>query len=1256
MIHVITLNANGLNLDRAKRRQIYQWFCNQNAHVLFIQETHYTNEIIKNHDISDWPEGVSYHSCGASNSRGVSILFKSSVNVNVINTHTDDKGRMLLLNTVIDDHKVTFMNIYAPNNDKERYLFYNKVFKKIDQHVQDDHALILGGDFNTCLNQAEDKEGGIKCVKKDAKYLNEQMRKRNLLDIWRTFNPAKRQYTYRQNTPLVRTRIDFFLVSNVLVDIVNLCDIRPSVRSDHQAVSLKLQFNTDKRGPGVWKLNTSVLHDVAYIKGIHDIINDVNANAESIDDDHLLWEYCKVQIKEFSIRYCVTKHQQKQQVENNLVTYLKGLNAIQYPDASIINEIERVNGILNMMYENAVKGQMVRSRVRWYEEGEKSSAYFLGLEKYHATKKSITKLKLSDDTVVTKQSDILKEEESFYSSLYTSANVESDDIKKYLDTVTFPVTLTIDEQGKCEGLLTHSECKDAVDQLKMSKSPGCDGLPAEFYKVFWSCIHTLVINSLNHSFTKGHMSTTQKRAIISLIYKKGDKMHLKNWRPISLLNTDYKILSVILANRLKKVISKVISTDQTGYIKGRFIGTNVRLIDDIINLCINEHQSAAVLFVDFEKAFDMVEWSFVVQTLMKFNFGSTFINWITVMYSDIESSVLNLGWKTKFFRLSRGLRQGCPLSALLFILVTEVLALNIRQDDSITGIILHENGDTKCEMRISQYADDTTLFCSTKDSLDNTLNVINIFGKYAGPKLNVEKTQGLAFGNFAKHESVKWPTDNIKALGVYFGHDMVACYKSIWQEKKDRLIRILNSWSRRRLTLYGKATIIKSLGLANLTYLMSCLPIPDNLEKEVDTILFKFLWNRKPEKIKRKTLIRSDNMGGIRMCDFKSQCIALKCMWLKRYMHDENGKWKYLFKHYLNIHGSNFLILNMNFVDAKNAPSLSYLPRFYQDLIKAWHSLDNDHAHIRINDQLKVKNQIIWGNDLILHNRKTLYYKHWIDSNIIYINDLLDNDGSFSASFICNKLLSKSNWIAELFIIMKSIPKKWFDLVKNSIPISVKSQMRTSCIYVNSKRVNIMYWKSKYIYVHLIEKKSILPIIQKRWNQEMSRLPKWQDIWTMKTIYEKEKKLAEFNYKLLFRIIAIKTNLYKWKIEDSPNCFVCKNCDDFQHAFIDCPMSANFWERFKVFVISTNIPCPDITLKVIILGNKPGNQNTLNVILNRMISLATYTLYRSRLLRITKNKQIDTFKWFLNELSWRSMILKQKESMWGWITKCLNTN
>jgi hypothetical protein len=413
--------------------------------------------------------------------------------------------------------------------------------------------------------------------------------------------------------------------------------------------------------------------------------------------------------------------------------------------------------------------------------------------------------------------------------------------------------------------------------------------------------------------------------------------------------------------------------------------------------------------------------------------------------------------------------------------------------------------------------------------------------------------------------------------------------------------------------------------------------------------------NKKPEKIKRMTLIRNCSKGGIKMCDFKSQCIALKCIWLKRYIFDDDSQWEYLFKRYLNAHGSNFLILNMNFVEAKNAPPLNNLPKFYQDLVKTWHNIDNDFKHLLINDSLKVKSQIIWGNDLILHNKKTLYFKHWIESDIIYINDLINNVGIFSTGYIRDKLINKHNWIAELFIIFKSIPKIWFTLLKaNNMPVSISTRLRTSYVYVNNKRINIMHWKSRNIYNHVINKIAVVPIIQNRWGQELTNLPNWDDVWTMKTIFEKERKLAEFNYKLLFRIIATKSNLYKWRIEVSPNCFMCNNSDDYIHAFIECPLSISFWNLFKGFVNSNNIPCPDISLKIIVLGNKPGNQNTLNVILNRMISLATYTLYRSRLLRITDNKHVDAFKWFLNELSWRSTILEQSERMWHCIGQSLH--
>lgn len=162
------------------------------------------------------------------------------------------------------------------------------------------------------------------------------------------------------------------------------------------------------------------------------------------------------------------------------------------------------------------------------------------------------------------------------------------------------------------------------------------------------------------------------------------------------------------------------------------------------------------------------------------------------------------------------------------------------------------------------------------------------------------------------------------------------------------------------------------------------------------------------------------------------------------------------------------------------------------------------------------------------------------------------------------------------------------------MPIEISTRLRTSCIYVNKKRVNIMYWQSKVIYVHVVKKFTVVPIIQNRWAQELTTSPKWDDTWTMKTIFEKERKLAEFNYKLLYRIIATKSNLYKLNKANSPNCFESSTSDDYLHAFIACPLSNRFWDRFERFIISNDIPCPEISLKIIVLGYKPDNQNVLN--------------------------------------------------------------
>ena len=203
----------------------------------------------------------------------------------------------------------------------------------------------------------------------------------------------------------------------------------------------------------------------------------------------------------------------------------------------------------------------------------------------------------------------------------------------------------------------------------------------------------------------GQLSVTQRRGIIKLIPKKdAEPYFIKNWRPISLLNCDYKIAAKTIANRFKQVLPNLIDNDQTGFLKGRFIGENIRLIDSIIKYTAAKNIPGLLLFLDFEKAFDTVEWSFLHKTPQHYNFGPSAIQWIKLFYHNTESCILNNGWSSDFFKPERGVRQGCPLSPYLFILCVEILAEAMRKDKIIRGITIDGQ-----EIKISQYADDTTL-------------------------------------------------------------------------------------------------------------------------------------------------------------------------------------------------------------------------------------------------------------------------------------------------------------------------------------------------------------------------------------------------------------------------------------------------------------------------------------------------------------------------------------------------------------------
>ena len=254
-----------------------------------------------------------------------------------------------------------------------------------------------------------------------------------------------------------------------------------------------------------------------------------------------------------------------------------------------------------------IKGVIVRTRARWHEHGEKSNKYFLNLEQRNHIKKHIRKL-LINDIITTDPLKILKEQECFYNKLCKSNGSDTAwQTSSFLNSLNIP-KLSEEQKTLCEGKISSEECLCILENFQNIKTPGNDGIPIEFYRKFWSLISESYVRCANECFEKGEMTHSQKQAVILLIEKKGrDRSLLENMRPISLVNADAKIMSKVIASRIKNVLPYIIHHNQTGYVKDRFIGETIRSIFDIMDFSVSENIPGLLLFIDFQKAFDSVK-------------------------------------------------------------------------------------------------------------------------------------------------------------------------------------------------------------------------------------------------------------------------------------------------------------------------------------------------------------------------------------------------------------------------------------------------------------------------------------------------------------------------------------------------------------------------------------------------------------------------------------------------------------------------
>ena len=234
----------------------------------------------------------------------------------------------------------------------------------------------------------------------------------------------------------------------------------------------------------------------------------------------------------------------------------------------------------------------------------------------------------------------------------------------------------------------------------------------------------------------------------------------RTWRAIFLLGVHYKIASRAIAGRLLKVIEHVVAPEQTCGVPGRYIGENVAFLRDVVSYTTSSCTPVAILSLDQEKAFDRVDWSFLQGTLQQMGFGPSFTRWFTIFYTDVRSAVKANGHHSEFFHLSRGVRQGCPLSPLLYVLYADVLACTIRAKPTVKGVQLP--GAASALPVLSQNADDTSLVLSSDQSIRSTFSSYSLFESGSGSKLNQAKSKGLWLGAWSGRVDPRWRSSGLR--------------------------------------------------------------------------------------------------------------------------------------------------------------------------------------------------------------------------------------------------------------------------------------------------------------------------------------------------------------------------------------------------------------------------------------------------------------------------------------------------------------
>jgi hypothetical protein len=566
----------------------------------------------------------------------------------------------------------------------------------------------------------------------------------------------------------------------------------------------------------------------------------------------------------------------------------------------------------------------------------------------------------------------------------------------------------------------------------------------------------------------------------------------------------------------------------------------------------------------------------MISVLKKLNFGETFIRWIKLLYNMPLAKLKVNGWISGPICLPRGIRQGCPISAMLFILCTEMLATAIITNKDIQGLkIPTEQNNNITEQKWSQYADDTSILLKDENQIANTIETISSFSSVSGLTLNIEKTEAMWLGSFKNRKDkpfgFQWPKV-IRYLGVYIGYDTNETNQYNWINKLEIFQKTLDCWHTRDLTIFGKMVIVKTLGLAKLIFSATMLPLPKNIGKHLETEIDRFIWKGKKRRITKEILHGTIAEGGLGQLDIQAYFEALKASWLPRIFRNENQSWNCLSRYYFNQFGKNFAILNFNFINKTHFPHIEKLPLFYQEIVIA---INKTKSENKPSNKKELLNSIIWGNRHLVYENKvskiqeSLYNKHWIECEIMMLGQIVSQNGELNIESLSKMVVRKTDFISTQSKILNALKiyKHLFTDDKSFYSTHINTSNPLKITTPNKLEVDISKSKSKFFYQNIIGFKEHIPKSLKKWMDELECEINLKTAFENKVKSLTDKKLAAFGFKLLHKILICGETLFKWKKIESHICSLCKKPHTVKHMLWECENARYTWSLMNNNII-----------------------------------------------------------------------------------------